>query len=348
MRPLYIAIPAWSADYVRTAVKFVVPSLVASLAAAGRSAADVRFQVWTDDRASFDAVLGDWPVDYRDVALPGYRAVGGVIMPEPQRAPSPPRNRTELLAQLRAQQEREKSGRAGAPIAGPRRDPLPREFWAAFMQAHRDAIALTPQGAICCLFNADIVCSIETFAEIGRLLGDGAKKVAISVGIRTLLDGNECPVGVDAETLSRWIWSHRHPITDDAIWGSGTTRHPTILFFEHGDGAVSMHCFHQTPMFVVKDRTLAFKGTIDDDLLQHYRDDELIYLSDRGCCFAELSYAWKRHPSSGTPMTVETVTDFGKRRFRPSHIRNFRYRFRVLGNPSANHPAVDQILAALS
>jgi len=315
VRPLVIAVPAWTPDYVRVATQYVVPAIGQSLDAARYPYSAVKFLIWTDEPAAFRQVLGRWPAEFRHVALPW----GG------------PR----ALARARAQ---------GARV--PRSDPLPREYWAAFMQAHRDAIAATPAGAICCLFNADIVCSIETFAVVRDALA-GDKKVAISVGVRTLLDGNTPPVGADAETLSRYIWSHRHAITEDCIWGSGRSRHPTILFFNHPDGGVSMHCFHLTPMFIVKDRGLVFKGTIDDDLLERYREDELVYLSDRACCFAECSGAWKKHPS-GAPLNVNDVLDFGRRRFRPAHIRNFRQRFRVLGAPAANHPAADEILARLS
>lgn len=335
MRPFHIAIVAWTPDYVHTAISYEVPAILASLEHAGVELIDAHFNVWTDDREAFVHALAGWSTEFHDVALP---------RPSELRV-TQPRTRAEMIARLRAHPAAQ-AAHAGQVLGAPQRDPLPREYWAAFMQAHRDAIAATPAGAICCLFNADIVPSIETFAVVRDALA-GDKRVAISVGIRTLLDGNEPPIGADAETLARYIWTHPHPITSDCVWGRGRSRHPTILFFEHGDGAVSMHCFHQTPMFIVKDRPLPIKGTIDDDLLAHYRDHELVYLADRACCFAELSRAWKRHPS-GAPLNVEDVLDFGRRRFSPAHKRNFRHRFRVLGDPAANHPAADEIIARLA
>jgi hypothetical protein len=44
---------------------------------------------------------------------------------------------------------------------------------------------------------------------------------------------------------------------------------------------------------------------------------------------------------------VPAVVDFGRRRLRPSHVRNFWERYRVLGEPAANHPAADGIIAGL-
>lgn len=232
------------------------------------------------------------------------------------------------------------------PTYRPPKDPHPREYWAAFMAAHRDALAQTPWGSILCMWNADIVPSIECFRVVNEVFSNnGHKKVIASVGIRTLLDGNECPVGADAVTLNKWIWSHLHPISRECIWDSGHSDHPTILFFEDGEN-VSMHGFHLTPMFIRVDRKVIFRGTIDDDLMSQYKDDEIHYLSDGSVGFAELSYAWKGHPNAGS-LTVESVTAFGKRRFSKAHIRNFGQRFKIIGNPIRNHQAVDQILSRL-
>jgi hypothetical protein len=228
------------------------------------------------------------------------------------------------------------------PAFGPGRD----GHWVAFKKAHREAIAWAPQGSLLALLNSDIVVSTETFRAVDAAL-QGGKKVGISVGIRTLIDRNVPPVGADAETLSRYIWSHRHSITEECVWGSGHTHHPTILFFNHDGGGVSMHCFHLTPMFIVKDRELSFGGTIDDDLLEGYGSDQIVFFKDREFAVAELSRGDKTHPAR-LPLNVPDVVDFGRRRFRPSHLRNFRQRYVVLGQPSQNHPAADAIIAGLT
>ena len=228
------------------------------------------------------------------------------------------------------------------PEFGPGRD----GYWVAFKQAHRDAIAWAPVGSLLALLNADIVVSIETFGAVDMAL-QGDRKVGVSVGIRTLIDGNVPPLGADAETLARYIWSHRQSITEECIWGFGHTHHPTILFFNHADGGVSMHCFHLTPMFIVKDRALSFLGTIDDDLLESYGEDQIVYFKDREFAVCELSAGHKAHPTRG-PLNVADVVEFGRKRLRSSHVRNFRQRYRVLGEPSENHPAADAILAGLA
>lgn len=216
--------------------------------------------------------------------------------------------------------------------------------WIAFKRAHREALARTPEGSVAVLLNSDIVVSRETFVVVDRVFADPVKKAVVSVGIRTLIDGNKPPLGVDAQTLSRWIWSHRHSITDDCIWGRGRTGHPTILFFEDGAN-VAMHGFHLTPMFVRKDRDLEFKGTIDDDMLEHYADDEVFFVRNGEFAVAELSPAGKAHKRAPR-LDLTSVVEFGGPRFSDSHMRNFGNRIKVIGEPR-EHPAVQQILAGL-
>mgnify|MGYP003508298985 FL=1 len=215
--------------------------------------------------------------------------------------------------------------------------------WRLFKQAHKDALAMTPIGGVACLLNSDIVVSKETFAIVADELEH--KKVVVSVGIRTAIDHASPPIGVSADELARWIWANPHHITKECIWGSGTSHHPTILFFEDETG-VTMRAWHLTPMFIRKDRELTFYGTIDDDLLGNYSDHEIRYLHDGEAIFAELSPDWKTHPF-GTPLTVQGVLRFGQERFRPAHVRNFQQRMRVLGTPGPDHPAVVEILSMI-
>ncbi len=223
---------------------------------------------------------------------------------------------------------------------------LPDSFWVAFKQAHKDAINITPRGGLVTLLNSDVVISRECFSYVADKITSG-KKVVASVGIRTQIEDNDGPpVGATSDELFQWIWGHRHHITEECIWDHGRSQHPTILFFEDG-GNVAMHCFHLTPMFLLRDRNLYFKGTIDDDLLLAYRDDDVDYISGGEVAFAEISPNWKTHPFD-KPLSVESVLDFWRKRtVRPHYLRNFKQRMRVLGNPTQNHPAADAIIAGL-
>lgn len=225
--------------------------------------------------------------------------------------------------------------------------------WVAFKQAHRDAHAYTPEGSICVLLNSDIVSSKETFSVVHDVFSDPRINVMVSVGIRALVDPkfpkNIPPIGVSAAELNRWIWDHKHPLTEHCVWGTGTSQHPTVLYFQDGEN-VSLHGWHLTPMFIRKTRPISFKGTIDDDLLQSYRNEEIFYVKNMECSFAELSGLWKTHPY-GRPLTVESVLRFDKMRgtrgFSPAHNRNFRQRITVLGNPTKNDPNADEIIRRL-
>jgi hypothetical protein len=294
---LYISVPAWTPPYIELAVKYTIPSVIASLKLREKQS-NVTWLIHTDNKKAYEEVLRGYAVKY------------------------------------------------GTVFNTPTRD----SHWVAFKQAHREAMAFTPHGSICVLLNSDIVVSKETISVVDKVFEDQSKKVIASVGIRTLIDGNVPPIGVSAKELNKYIWEHQHPITQECVWQTGRSHHPTILFFENGKD-VSMHCFHMTPMFMRKDRNITFRGTIDDDVMQNYKDDEIYYIKDMECSFAELSPAWKTHPF-GKPLSVQTVLSFdargdGSRKFRPAHIRNFKQRVTVLGNPKQNDPNADEIIKAL-
>jgi hypothetical protein len=98
-------------------------------------------------------------------------------------------------------------------------------------------------------------------------------------------------------------------------------------------------------MFIQKDaRQIQFRGTIDNDVLEKFRGNEIAW-----CCnefaMCELSGTWKRH-ATGTPLSVNSVTSFGRRKMTWAHIRNFAKRVDVVGEPTT-HPAVGEILKGL-
>lgn len=217
--------------------------------------------------------------------------------------------------------------------------------WFAFKQAHRETLVTTPLGGISTLLNSDIVVSVETFTEIARILE--TKMVAVSVGIRTAIDHSPAPVGATAQQLSEWIWGNLHHISKECIWGKGRSRHPTVVYFED-EGGVVMHGFHLTPMFIKRDgRVLGFKGTIDDDLLYSFLWDEIHFMTDRKCAFAELSPDHKKHPFGETLLNVDGIAGFGRRKFSRAHIRNFQQSFRVLGSGPVDNSAVGEIVERL-
>lgn len=220
--------------------------------------------------------------------------------------------------------------------------------WVAFKNAHRDILNMTQQGAIAVMLNSDIVVSREAFAVADRALSPLNKKVVVSVGIRSLVtDSTYVPIGASAEALAGWAWEHRHSITRGLTWGEGNSRHPTIVYFTHSDGDVSMHCFHLTPMWIKKDRHLKFLGTIDDDVLSWYSEDELFFANNGEFFVAELSRAYKVQSCGPTPMTVDMIVDFAKQRIQPPHVRNFLHRFPVVGRPKKNHDVADRIIDGL-
>lgn len=220
----------------------------------------------------------------------------------------------------------------------------PRPDWDKFIACHREAIAATPKGAILALLNADIVVSIETYGFVRSVLtGRTGKRVIGSFGIRTDVDKGKPPIGADADTLGRWIWSHRHSITEELIWGTGCSGLPTQLFFDDGKGNVTTHGFYMVPMFILKDaRAVSFDNTIDDDLFANYADDEIHFMTKGEAIFAELSRSSKHHKVR-TLLDIPTMVQFGRGRAGHSHLRNFRQPIRVLGREPDRNETIETI-----
>lgn len=211
----------------------------------------------------------------------------------------------------------------------------------ALIRAHKDVITRAPMGSIMVLLNADIMISRDAFVTSDLIFASGHKAVA-SIGIRSLIKKELPPIGASAEDLLKWSWRNRHPIIEDCVWGRGKSSTPTMIFFENGKNVVA-HCVHLHPFMVLKDRSLSFIGTIDDDLLGAYTESEIYVLSNAEIGFAELSTAEKT--VGGTqrmPLTVHRIVEFGKN-YLPSHFRNFRNALRITGNGPVNNDSARMI-----
>lgn len=221
---------------------------------------------------------------------------------------------------------------------------VPAKGFAGLTKAHCIGLELAEPGAIVLLLNADILVSREAIQNAAEMLSGGTK-VLVSTGIRAVLRQEDPPIGADARTLFAWAWRNRHPFMEESVWGRGRTRHPTTLFFER-DGSVICRCFHLHPFFVLKDRQIEFRGTVDDDLLARYSPAEFRVLTDREIGFAEMSPAERRFPV-GTPLTAEDVIRFG-RKFIPAHRRNFTYPIRICGDGPVDDAPWRAIAAGLA
>lgn len=207
------------------------------------------------------------------------------------------------------------------------RVPKGRTPFDQFAAAHREAMAFAPIGSNVVLLNADIVVSKEIFALADRLFWEGYRALA-TVGTRTLYYGS-APIGVDARTLSEWSWQFRHGIARACEWETGRTALPTVLFFSNGPNVVE-HCFHLCPVVFHKDRrALEFAGTIDDDLLSRFTEEETYVVKDLECAMAELSRSSKVF-HLGEKLNADVVAKFA-RKFRPRHLWNGSHGILIAG-----------------
>jgi hypothetical protein len=89
-----------------------------------------------------------------------------------------------------------------------------------------------------------------------------------------------------------------------------------------------------------------FCGTIDNDLMALYGDEEIFYATDHGIAVAELSPRTKQH-GVGDRMTEAFVADYARRKMTKAHLRNFRHGFRIKGRPVRPDPIAMELLSRL-
>lgn len=226
---------------------------------------------------------------------------------------------------------------------GPQSDDPALALQGTLRNLHHWTIAEAPPGSAAVLLNADTVVSREFFAVSSGAFARGCKVVA-ATALRTLI-GRPPPVGVGAAELLLWAWDNRHPIAEGCVWGRGRTTFPNTVIFDRGDD-VTLHSVHLHPFCVLSEgRALKFKGTIDDDLLSYYSDDEIAFIGNGEIGFAELSpegFKGDQYRSGRQALSADAVVQFGRNcRWLPAHLRNFQQPIRIIGD---NKPSVDKCI----
>lgn len=228
--------------------------------------------------------------------------------------------------------------------------PVPNEpkfLFRTLCEGHARGIESARDGDRVVLLNADIIISTETFASIERRFRQG-KKAVVCGGTRAVVPwwASYPQHPLPARKLARWAIEHPHPITRMLFWGTGTTTHPSVLYFRKGKDVV-LRGFHIHPIAVLKDRPLPFWGSIDLNLAECYRYDEIHVVTDVDeLAIAEISHPKKTHHQWDRVLDVPQVVAWAIRGAREMHWWNFRHRVIIAGaGADAGDSAVaDEIL----
>ena len=185
------------------------------------------------------------------------------------------------------------------------------------------------------LLNADIMISTGTFAAIERRFRQG-KKAVVCGGTRTLVrPWTMFPKPLPARALASWAIRHPHPITRDFFWGTGKTTHPCTVYFREGANVV-LRGFHLHPLAIIKDRRTPFDGSIDLNLIEAYRTDEIHLVTDVDeLSIAEISAKGKTYDTGERPFDVSQIVSWAVRGATSMHWWNFSHRIIIAGSGDA-------------
>ena len=211
----------------------------------------------------------------------------------------------------------------------------------AFADAHREALREAGFGEIVAIQNADHILSRECFVAAEQRFALG-KKLIMCAGTRTVgpLFGNPPPVMAAAELL-QWAWHYAHTITQQSTWPRGLSAVPSVLYFSDGRNVI-LRAWHLHPFAVFKDRRLDFAGTVDRDLPDNFRPDEIHVVTDPNeLAQAEISPPTRHFALRPDAMTEGYLYWWGCKHASPMHWHFFDRRIVLVG--SATDTYCDEI-----
>lgn len=199
----------------------------------------------------------------------------------------------------------------------------------SFGDASREALEEARDGECVAIINPDMVCSREIFAAAERRFAQG-KRLIMMAASRTA--GGAPPPGAPSAEILDWTMQHRHPSIQECFWGTGRSHIPWAIYFERGEEIV-LHGFHLHPFALMKDRNLAFEGTVDLDLPDNFKTDEIHVVTDRNeAAFAELSPPERIFSLIPHPLTIDDVAQWAHYHARPMHRWLFSHQITIKGN----------------
>lgn len=191
----------------------------------------------------------------------------------------------------------------------------------------------------------DCVLAAGSLSYAIKKISEGNKAV-VATGVRCYDKFFPPPLGLSPRDMTIWGWDHIHSFTKLQIWGEVPSwRHAACLWFRAEAGMVG-RCFHLHPVAVVNDgRSIGFDGTIDLDLLNNFRPDE-IFVVDDSDNFSMFEFSGpERHLGKpmNIPMNEDVVRRFAiSRSVSPVHEYFFSHRIKFRLKDSGSFSAPDE------
>jgi hypothetical protein len=199
----------------------------------------------------------------------------------------------------------------------------------AMTAAHHEVIDGAKPGSKIALICADMVVSKETFAAMNRRFAGSSRLIAVA-SIRTEEQSPPLRPMATRDLLAHAA-KHRHKMMREVTWGSGCSVWPSVLLFEN-EGSLVVRGFHLHPLAFVKDREIAFRGTVDWDLFDNFSEAEITVITDQDELAAlELSPPEHAH-HLGRPISVDRVREWMMGKATPRHRFLFQHRVIFTGD----------------
>lgn len=142
-------------------------------------------------------------------------------------------------------------------------------------QAHREVLRLGLRGDVVVLLTAGAVISAQGLRYCAKVLEDPRLRLVLCAVPRALPRG-PLPDAADGESLMRWAWDNRHPMTEECIWPHGRSRDLSRTFYLGADDSVASRQALPHPLAVrIDGRPLRFTPTVDANLIHCFDPSEM-------------------------------------------------------------------------
>lgn len=213
-----------------------------------------------------------------------------------------------------------------------RKSENPQDYFGAFADCHREALADARMGELVAIQNGDHILSVESLEAAERRLMSG-KKLIMCAGTRTVGAIFGQPPVMPSADLLQWAMHFAHPIIQQSFYPTGRGVLPSVLYFRDDRGNVILRAFHLHPFAVLKDRELDFAGTVDRDLPDNFKPHEIHVVTDKNeLAMAEISPMSKRFPLRGYAMDDDYLLWWGAHNASPMHWHFFGHRIVIQGS----------------
>lgn len=168
-------------------------------------------------------------------------------------------------------------------------------------KCHQQSVASGDPVVIAC---PDMIFGAGTLKAIVRQMNKGKRLIAVpSLRLDRVQVGPLFKPGMSNREVTELALKTLHPNTKSMFWGDDFTTGTPYQIYWRTQSSIVARCFHMHPLLIWAERGSAFRGTVDDDCVNLFQEQQahVVGDSDEIACFetSPTGYVWENPESTG-------------------------------------------------